>query len=200
MKGQPVVLLGAGHGKRMGQPKIFAMFEGATFLERILERCRETASPVTLTVDPQFRDKAEALLATLSPPAPVLVEVDGTQPMLQSVRAALRLGKFGEGFWCWPVDAPFITAMGWDQSVETVRGEPEAIWKLQARGETGHPVWFPGWAVPRILAGCWDDGLLGFQEECRDQTHVLILGDEELRDFNSQEQLAAIAPSGEEQA
>ncbi len=136
MKGQPVVLLGAGHGKRMGQPKIFAMFEGATFLERILERCRETASPVTLTVDPQFRDRAEVLLATLSPPAPVLVEVDGALPMLQSVRAALRLGKFGEGFWCWPVDAQFISPMGWDQAVETVREESGAIWKLQARAET----------------------------------------------------------------
>ncbi len=199
MKGQPVLLLGAGHGRRMGQPKVFTRFEGATFLERILERCRETASPVTLTLDPAFRKKVENLLAALPPPPPALVESDGARPMLGSVQAALGAGGCFEGFWCWPVDAPFISAMGWDQAVEVVRGQPENIWKLRAGGDTGHPVFVPAGAVPRILNGAWDDGLLGFLEEFRDEICVLTLDAEELRDFNTEEQLAAAGPSGEEQ-
>ncbi len=199
MKGQPVLLLGAGHGRRMGQPKIFTRFEGATFLERILERCRESASPVTLTVDPAFRKEVDNLLSALPPPLPALVESDGARPMLASVQAALQAGGCIEGFWCWPVDAPFISAMGWDQAVEAVRGQPENIWKLRAGGHTGHPVFFPAWAVPRILSGGWDDGLLGFLEEFQDEICVLILDGEELGDFNTEEQLAAAGPFGEEQ-
>ncbi len=200
MSGQPVVVLGAGHGRRMGGPKVLAEVEGTTFLERILERCRETASPVTLTLDPAFRPEVERLLAGLPPPPPRIVEVDGTRPMLASVQAALAAGGFAGGFWCWPVDAPFISQMGWDQAVETVRGQPEEVWKLRARGRTGHPIWFPGWAVPVIAAGDWPNGLLGFLETCPERIYVLALDAEELGDFNTPEQLAALQGRGDEPA
>lgn len=198
MSGQPVLVLGAGHGTRMGGPKLFARFEGATFVERILARCRETASPVTLAVDPAFRARAERLLAPLPPPPPRLVEADGTRPMLASVQAGLSAGGFGPGFWLWPVDAPLLSAVGWDQAVETVRGQPESIWKLRTGGTTGHPSWFPGWAVAEILAGGWPDGLLGFLEAHGGQTYGLELEGERLGDFNTPEQLAAAQGGGEE--
>jgi CTP:molybdopterin cytidylyltransferase MocA len=198
MSGQPVGVLGAGHGRRMGEPKVFTRVEGETFLERILARCRETASPVTLTLDPGFRQEVETLLAALPEPRPRIVEVDGTLPMLASVQAALGAGGFDGGFWCWPVDAPFISAMGWDQAVETVRGQPEEVWKLRAGGRTGHPVWFPGWSVPVIAEGSWPNGLLGFLETCPERIYILALDAEELGDFNTREQLAALAGSRDE--
>lgn len=212
MTAQPVVVLGAGHGTRMGRPKIFARYEGSTFLERILTRCRETASPVTLVVDPGFREKALALLTELRitppaqpaelrippPPMPRLVDADGAGPMLASVQAALRQGGFDAGFWCWPVDAPFLSAPGWVMAVEGVQTQLDHIWKLSTGGETGHPVWFPGWAVPGILAGDWPGGLQGFMESNADRVLVLELEGEELRDFNTREQLAALRGSGEE--
>ena len=199
MTAQPVVVLGAGHGTRMGGPKIFARHEGQTFLERILARCRETASPVTLVVDPAFREKVLALLAEARiSPLPRLVDADGAGPMLASVQAALRLGGFDAGFWCWPVDAPFLSEPGWVMAVEGMQTQPDHIWKLSTGGETGHPVWFPGWAVPEIIAGDWPGGLQGFMENNARQVLVLELEGEELRDFNTQEQLAGLRGGGEE--
>ena len=201
MTAQPVVVLGAGHGTRMGRPKIFARHEGLTLLERILARCRETASPVTLVVDPVFREKVLALLTELRiPPAPMprLVDADGAEPMLASVQAALRQGGFDAGFWCWPVDAPFLSEPGWVMAVEGVQTQPDHIWKLSTGGETGHPVWFPGWAAPAIIAGDWPGGLQGFMDSNAQHVLVLELEGEELRDFNTQEQLADLRGSGEE--
>lgn len=211
MTGQQVVVLGAGHGTRMGMPKIFVRFEGRTFLERILTRCRETAHPVTLVIDPQFRERAIELLREMSLPGlsfreadtggggrPRLVEADGKAPMMASVKAALRAGDCGGGFWCWPVDAPFLSAPGWVMAVEAVEGLPDVIWKPSQGGHSGHPVWFPAWAVPRIVEGGWPNGLLGLQEECADRIHTLELEGEQLGDFNTGEQLAAYGGSGEE--
>lgn len=210
MSGQQVVVLGAGHGRRMGTPKIFARAGGKTFLEHILSRCRETAHPVTLVIDPRHRGKVLKLLQALSfgepqpfgeqQPSgqPQLVEADGTAPMMASLKAALEAGNFAEGLWCWPVDAPFLSAPGWVMAVEAAQSTPEVIWKPSSGGKTGHPVWFPGWAVPRILAGDWPNGLLGLLHECADQTYVLELEGEDLRDFNTPEQLASRAKPGEE--
>ena len=77
MDGPHVVLLGAGHGRRMGGPKVLTRHGGRTFLERILARCAESASPVTLTVDPRFRAEVEALLETCAPPKPTLADQPG---------------------------------------------------------------------------------------------------------------------------
>ena len=52
---------------------------------------------------------------------------------------------------------------------------PDLIWKPGRGGQSGHPVWFPGWAVPRILAGKWPNGLLGLLEENEARIHVLEL-------------------------
>ena len=200
MKRRQVVVLGAGHGTRMGLPKIFALYEGQTFLQRILARCRETAQPVILVLDAQFRGRVLDLLQQLPNAQPRLVEADGTAPMMASVQAALNTGDCGDGFWCWPVDAPFLSAPGWVRALEAVEGAPDAIWKLSQGGETGHPVWFPDWAVPRILAGDWPNGLLGLLEECAERICVLELEGEELGDFNTREQLAAHGRSGNETA
>ena len=118
--------------------------------------------------------------------------------MLASLQAALKTGSWGEGFWCWPVDAPFLSPAGWVQAVEAAEGMPEVIWKPSSGGETGHPVWFPGWAVARILKGSWPNGLLGLLDECADQIYVLELEGEDLRDFNTPEQLASHTGPGEE--
>ena len=216
MAGPRVVLLGAGHGRRMGGPKVLTRHGGRTFLERILARCAESASPVTLTVDPRFRVEVEALLETCAPPKPTLAETDGTRPMLDSVQAPLAAAQMGSqtaaqtdaapaaqaqvaapwagGFWLWPVDAPFISPEGWARARKAAAGEPDAVWKLRAGGKTGHPIWFPAWSVPRILAGAWADGLLGFLAEFSERIRILPLEEELLADFNTPERLAEVPP------
>ena len=196
MSGQPVVVLGAGHGRRMGKPKVFAELDGRTFLERILERCRETGSPATLVLDPVFRALAEGLLARIPPPPPAIVEADGNLPMLASLQAVLRGSGGPAGCWCWPVDAPFISALGWQLAVETGNGQSGDIWKLRSGDLGGHPIWLPDWAAAEIAAGDWPRGLPGFFETCPHRIYILTLDAEELRDFDTPEQLAALSATG----
>lgn len=186
---QAVLILAAGHGKRMGGPKAFTRHAGRTFLQRILTRCGESGSPVTLVTDPAFRARLEAELSGLPAPAPRLVDADGSRPMLDSVRSGLAAGAFDTGFWLWPVDAPFISPAGWARAVQAVSADPEPVRKLRVNGKTGHPIWFPGWSVREILTGNWPAGLLGFLAAHAGRVAVLTLDGEELRDFNTPEQL-----------
>ena len=192
--GAPVLLLGAGHGTRMGGPKVFTRHGGQSFLERILRRCAEAGAPVTLCVDPAFRPRVEQVLATLELPPPRLVCADGTQPMLATVQAGLAAGGFEQGFWLWPVDAPFISPRGWARALACTVEQPGRILKLRVAGRTGHPLWLPGWAVPEILAGAWADGLLGFLAAHEADVDILHLDGEVLADFNTPAQLARGAP------
>ncbi len=195
--GQAVIVLGAGQGKRMGGPKLFAAHKGLGFLERILARCRETGSRVILVSDPRHTERLETLLAGMPPrllaPFPRIVHADGEADMLASVRAALRTGPWEPGGWLWPVDAPFISPDGWRRAVKTVAAEPDWIWKLRVQGKTGHPVWFPSWCAPPILAGSWQDGLRGYLTEVAAQKiRILLLEEEFLADVNTPQELQGV--------
>jgi CTP:molybdopterin cytidylyltransferase MocA len=138
----------------------------------------------------------EALLAEL-PPVPVrFVEANGTLPMLASVHAGMKALDPGEiGAWLWPVDAPLLSAAGWQTARATVAARPEQILKLRTGGRTGHPTWFPRWACEGILAGTWEDGLLGYLATVPSVRIALLeLPGETLSDFNTPEQLAAARP------
>ena len=186
MPGPPVLLLGAGHGRRMGGPKLFTRHGGQTFLERILRRCQESASPVTLTVDPLHQKQLALLLATLDLPRPRLALSDGSRDMLFSVQQALGMNGWTPGFWLWPVDAPFLSPEGWRTAVERAAHDPGSIWKLRHQGRTGHPIWYPEWTVAPILKGGWDDGLLGFLREVPPaKIQQIILENEVIADFNT---------------
>ncbi len=189
--GQAVLILAAGHGTRMGGPKVFAQYKGQTFLHRILARCAESSSPVTVTADSLFRARIEDMLATTSY-APTLVDCDGLAPMLATVQAGLAAGGCESGFWLWPVDAPFISTSGWASAVDTVRGGGSQIVKLRVRGRTGHPIWFPGWSCRDILAGEWKNGLLGYLAERESEVVILPLEGEILTDVNTPDELARI--------
>lgn len=200
LAGRPVIILAAGHGTRMGGPKAFIRLGDRTFLERILDRCAESDSEVTVAVDPVFKDRLLALLKSRPVPRAHLhvrwVDADGRKPMLATVQAALRAGGFGPGFWLWPVDAPFLSAEGWRRLCEAVVESDGQILKPQAAGRSGHPVWFPGWAVPRIARGDWANGLLGFLAECTpEQQRRLDLPGEHLNDVDTPEELAAMNPA-----
>lgn len=200
MSGRPVIILAAGHGTRFGMPKAFAPLNGQTFLERILARCAESGSEVTVTVDPAFKqrllDTLKAHRTPQSHPHPRWVEADGRRPMLASVQAALAAGGFERGFWLWPVDAPFLSAGGWRALGAAVEADDRRILKPRAAGYSGHPVWFPGWAVPRIARGGWTNGLLGFLAECApEQVRTLELSGERLHDVDTPEDLKAVEES-----
>jgi CTP:molybdopterin cytidylyltransferase MocA len=196
-KGPRVVILAAGHGTRMGGPKAFRAHGSRTFLERILARCGEGQSPITLVCDPRFRARIDAELTRLGAPPVDVAEADGLAPMLASVQAALAVppsqdAAWRGGFWLWPVDAPFLSQAGWAAARETVHADPESVWKLRSGGKTGHPIWFPGWSVAPIRAGDWPDGLLGFLATCLDRVRILSLDDPHIFDVNTPEQLVRV--------
>jgi len=186
---QAVLILAAGHGRRMGGPKALAVARGRTFLEHILARCAEGGAPVTVTVDAAFRERVAALPGT---EGVCWVEADGTRPMLASVQAALAAAPFAGGLWVWPVDAPFISAAGWARARAAEAAAPEAVWKLRAGGRTGHPTWFPAWSVPLLRAGSWPDGLRGFLAGHAGSVRRLALEGEVLTDVNTPQALAAL--------
>jgi CTP:molybdopterin cytidylyltransferase MocA len=178
----------------MGGPKAFTALGGVTFLERILARAREAGCPVLLAVDPAFRVRVETLLATLPPVQARLLEADGTRPMLETVQAGVRgLDGAARGAWVWPVDAPLLSADGWRKVRANVHEDPDHIVKLRTEGRTGHPTWFPRWAISDIRAGHWENGLLGFLKGMRpERVRLLDLPGEVLNDFNTPEELAAV--------
>jgi CTP:molybdopterin cytidylyltransferase MocA len=192
--GQPVLILGAGHGTRMGGPKVFALHDGITFLEHILRRVADAQCPAILTVDPLFRKRVEELLSHMPDVSVCLVDADGKRPMLASVQAGIgALSPMSLGLWLWPVDAPLLSSGSWREVRALVAGAPDVILKLRAHGRTGHPTWFPRWACDRIRAGSWENGLLGFLAEMSpQQTAQLELPGETLTDFNTPDQLAAL--------
>lgn len=193
-KRQSVLILAAGHGKRMGGPKVFTRHGAQSFLQRILARCAESGADVTLTVDPLFRVQLEAELRAMNVAAPTLVDADGARPMLATVQAGLAAGGFERGFWLWPVDAPFISAAGWALATRAAAADASAILKLRVENRTGHPIWFPGWAVALVAGGEWSDGLLGFLNEHEQRVSILHLEHEVLSDFNTRQQLEQAAP------
>ncbi|MBI4082821.1 MAG: nucleotidyltransferase family protein [Candidatus Lambdaproteobacteria bacterium] len=193
---QPVLILAAGHGTRLGGPKAFIAVGGPTFAERILARCAEAGAPVTLVLDPRHGARWAALLARWQGPAPRRFEADGTRPMVESVRVALAAGDFGQGVWVWPVDAPFLSAAGWRAARAAVAGAPLAIWKLRAEGRSGHPLWLPGWACTAVGERDWPDGLRGLLTAHLDSVRVLELPGERLYDVDTPEALAALQEEG----
>lgn len=191
--GPHVLLLAAGHGRRMGGPKAFTLHKGRSFLTRVLERCRQVEARVTLVTDPQHQPAMEAALAAQPPPFPRIVTADGAAPMLASVQAALRAGPYEPGWWLWPVDAPFISAAAWQNAATTAAGDPNVVWKLRSQGRTGHPTWFPFMAAPAILAGDWPDGLRGYlATQLPERIQVLELEGEVLEDVNDPAKLAGL--------
>jgi CTP:molybdopterin cytidylyltransferase MocA len=181
-------------------PKAFVLLNGQTFLDRILARCAESGSDVTVTVDPAFKQRLmDGLKARSMPRLPLhlrWVEADGRQPMLASIQAALAVGGFDRGFWLWPVDAPFLSAAGWRVLGETVEVDDQRILKPRAEGRSGHPVWFPGWAVLRIARGDWPNGLLGFLAVCTpEQVRAVDLPGEHVNDIDTPEELRALEQS-----
>ncbi len=189
---QAVLILAAGHGRRMGEPKVFSVYSGQTFLQRILRRCHESNSPATLVLDPSFRAPVEAELRRERAQPLTIVEASGHEAMLTSVKAGLGGGNGDQGFWLWPVDAPFISRAGWARAVAVVAREPEVVRKLRVQQRTGHPIWYPAWCVPEILAGSWHNGLRGFLAEHADRVQVLAMAGEFLSDVNTREQLAQV--------
>ncbi|MDH4246857.1 MAG: nucleotidyltransferase family protein [Deltaproteobacteria bacterium] len=193
----PVIVLAAGRGRRLGLPKLLAAYAGRTFLERILIRCAHSGSPVTLTVSPDLRARAEAALQDLQTrlglPRPKVVEADPDGDMLDSLKTALRAEARAPGVWVWPVDAPFISAPGWTSAVAAVRTDPARVLQLRCGGRGGHPLWLPDSLRPALLTGHWENGLAGFLAGLeRPRLHCLELAGEHLRDVNTPEDLHAL--------
>lgn len=188
---QPVLILAAGLGTRMGGPKALTRFGRSSFLERILARAAENQSPVVLTLDARFSEKVKTMLHMANVPLPPVVLAQGEAPMLDTIQAAFADPQgqktLENGGWIWPVDAPLISPKGWKQACEAGEQFPEWVIKLRSDGKNGHPVWLPSWAVKDLthlkenLAG----GLRGYLATKKEKTKVIEMDGEVLVDLNT---------------
>jgi CTP:molybdopterin cytidylyltransferase MocA len=132
-----VVVLAAGRGQRLGQPKAFVRIGGQTFLERVLATAREAG----LT----------RLIAVLGPeaPAPVPADVvlarnpDVEAGPIASLRAGLAAAGDARAALAWPVDHPLVRAATVRQILDTADGHPGRAVVPTFRGRGGHPTLFP---------------------------------------------------------
>jgi CTP:molybdopterin cytidylyltransferase MocA len=157
-----VILLAAGRGERVGEPKGLVMVQGVPWLERQLERLAECGLPrVVVVLGHAFDAHATAMAwvtSALARPVPLLgVEVEVARndepdrgPFSSLTCGIARLGE-GRDAYVLPVDVPCPGRATWEAlSAALVPPVLAAVPVRDARG--GHPVLLSAALVARLHA------------------------------------------------
>jgi len=132
------VVLAAGAGTRLGGvAKALLVYDGATFLARILGTVRELAGDAIVVVGPPFGEEVARHARELG--AQVVINPEPMRGMASSIAlgfAALREGA-GDAGWLWPVDLPAVTAATLRTLIAAIGSHAAARPTYQGRG--GHP-------------------------------------------------------------
>lgn len=139
------VILAAGQGSRIGQPKLFLEIGGRTFLEAVVKTLDEAGVTDVVAV---VRDEDRERAAELVQPHRVCVNGHPEEGPLSSLRIGLGALPGYEGCLVFPVDHPAV-------ATRTIRALLAAFGKTRRRvvkptcnGNPGHPV-----IIPAALAG-----------------------------------------------
>ncbi len=149
--GLPVIVLGAGRGRRMGGPKALMMIGGRPWWSVQDARLRGHGLVPTWVVSEKVREamaKEEGVRHQASGKAGAgVVVADGGEPMFVSVLAGLAgVGDLARGVFVLPVDTPAPRVEHWERIVSAeVPAHPTH------RGKGGHPLYLPGVWIERAL-------------------------------------------------
>lgn len=158
MTGPPAaVVLAAGRGARMGQPKHLLPAEGGTFLEKVLGLAREAGcDPLVCVV---AAGEAERVQGRNDATVHVVVNPDPTRGMVSSLREGLNSLPEVPGVFVFPVDHPYISPATVRLLRECVSGQPDAVVKPEYLGHGGHPVYIPAALFGRVKSAGRDASL-----------------------------------------
>lgn len=139
------VILAAGASRRMGQPKALLVYEGETFLDRLIGMFRAHCQPVIAVLG----HNAEAIRAGMKREAVIAVNPDPERGMLSSLQCGLRvLPAAAEAFFFTPADYPAIRESTIHRLLET--SAKIAIPRYD--GRRGHPVFCRAGLAAEFLA------------------------------------------------
>jgi CTP:molybdopterin cytidylyltransferase MocA len=141
------VILAAGCSSRMGRPKAFLYFRGATFLERILELYRTHGIPACVVLGGDQHEVESRLdlrgSKTVFNPAPECGP-------LSSLHIALSLIEKTPALFLHAVDHPLVSHDTVTALVQAQHLHPSAILIPSFRSRSGHPVVFPRCFYPDL--------------------------------------------------
>jgi molybdenum cofactor cytidylyltransferase len=151
------VILAAGRGARIGQPKHRLQAEGGTFLDKVLVLTREAGCGIVVCV--AAGDEADEVRRVSGPTVRVAVNPDPARGMLSSLQEALPLLDAVPGTFVFPVDHPYVAPATARLLMESVLGQLDAVVKPEFQGRGGHPVYIPAALFTPILHAQRDDSL-----------------------------------------
>lgn len=145
------IVLAAGEGRRFGQPKALARFEGASFLERITESLKHAGCEPVVVVGGANSKEVEKHCAELDVD---FVENTGWQNgQFSSLKAGLaKLDSYTGGVLVALVDHPFIEIPTYVRILEGASLHPESIIIPAFECKRGHPVVLPKALIGEISA------------------------------------------------
>jgi molybdenum cofactor cytidylyltransferase len=143
------IIMAAGRGERMGQPKLFLESAGKSFLELVITAL-EGAGILDITAVVRKEDRARS--ATMIKSYRLAVNRHPENGPLSSLRAGLDSAPGFEGYLVVPVDHPFIKPGTIRDLAETFKQKPYTIVKPYCQGKSGHPVIIPA-SLAEHIAG-----------------------------------------------
>lgn len=157
------VVLAAGRSQRMGRPKPFLEFAGATFVETLVGRLREAgASRVLVVGNPDHEAQHRALAVQ---PDRLLFNPAPDAGMLSSLALAFEEAKPHEGYALVALgDMPAIRTATFRAVAEAAMANPERITVAELHGRRAHPFCVPLGLFERVSGWTGAGGVRGLLE------------------------------------
>lgn len=139
------IILAAGKGERLGQPKMFLRANNRTFLEMTIASLEEAGiSDITVAVRGETEKAAKALAGGCR----IVVNQHPDEGPLSSLRAGLDAAQGFGGYVVAPVDHPFVRPETITGIIWEYKKDPHRVVKPSCHGKDGHPI-----IIPPVLAG-----------------------------------------------
>lgn len=158
------IILAAGEGKRIGQPKWQIQYKGKTFLEIIIEKLKSNSLSQIICVI-----RSNSIPTTIG----ITYSINQTPDngTLSSVFYGIKSTSKASGFLIFPVDHPFVKEETIELLLEAFIKSPEKVIRPAYKETPGHPIIIPKCLASKILNSAYEGGLKKF---IRDNNPKLI--------------------------